>query len=195
MRVLRALPLALSLCAASAPGHAQAHAPVPRALSVAPDGSAVALSLPGFGMLVRRDASSPFAYACDALLRIVPSLDPPALARRDDGVLLLGTKAGLRAMTPDGCPHALAQPLPAAPVFALAISGQIAWAIAGHGLWRSLDAGEHWQQRGLFAGGGEVRGLLIEPSDPTPLYVSRARNVLSSRDAGARWRSSRRRAR
>ncbi|MET0340185.1 MAG: hypothetical protein ABW252_04255 [Polyangiales bacterium] len=175
--------LALSVCVA--PCVARAHAPLPRALSVARDGASVALSLPGFGMLVRGEEGQPFAYACDALLGIPLAIDPPALARRDDGVLLIGTSAGLRAMTPDGCPHALAEALPAAPVHALAIAGDVVYAVAGQGLWRSADLGEHWQPRAPFVGGERVAGMRVDPRDDARLYVSRASALLVFDGAGS----------
>jgi hypothetical protein len=177
-----ALLLAASVCCAST---VQAHFPLPRVLSVAADGSSVALSLPGFGLLVRGDAAQPFAYACDALLDVAPTNATPTLARRADGTLLLGTSSGLRAVSASGCPLPLEGALRSEPVFALALLGNDAYAVAGMGVWRSMDAGESWELRAPLASAEQVTAVLIDPSDPTRVHLSRGTAVLSSSDSGA----------
>jgi hypothetical protein len=186
------LALGLSLTAA----RASAHAPLPRGLAVSPTGDAVALALPGFGLLLRPAHAQHFVYACDALNGI-PSSDSPALMQYfSDGTLLLGSSGGLRILAADGCPHTDRDAnLGAAPVFALAIqqSSQVAYAIAaapGDGVWRSTDRGAHWEHRGTVEQPDAVNGLLVDPANPDTLYVSRfivgtGASLLVSNDAGA----------
>lgn len=184
--------LTLSLLVA----RAQAHAPLPRALAMSPEGGAVVLALPGFGLLVRPSADSRFAYACDALLGVPPSDNPALLSFFRDGSLLLGSPGGLRLMAADGCPrseqHAV---LGGAPIVALAIqpSTQVAYALAtehGDGVWRSSDQGVTWERRGSLDQLTQVTSLVLDPVDPAKLYVTRTEvdasvTLLVSSDAGA----------
>jgi len=187
------LALALSLTAT----RASAHAPLPRAVAVSPNGDAVALALPGFGLLLRPATAQHFAYACDALNGIPSSDSPPLMQYFSDGTLLLGSAGGLRVLAADGCPGTERDViLGTAPVFALAIqpSSQVAYAIAagvGDGVWRSSDRGAHWEHRGSVEQSDQVTGLLVDPSDSEKLYVSRAiagaagSRLLVSNDSGA----------
>jgi hypothetical protein len=187
------LALALSLSAT----RASAHAPLPRAVAVSPNGDAVALALPGFGLLLRSATAEHFSYACDALNEIPSSDSPPLMQYFSDGTLLLGSPGGLRVLAADGCPGAERDAmLGTAPVFALAIQppSQVAYAIAagvGDGVWRSTDRGAHWEHRGSVERSDQVTGLLVDPSDSAKLYVSRAiagaagSTLLVSNDSGA----------
>ena len=83
-----------------------AHAPLARAVAVGREGTAIALRMPGFGLLVRAPGDERFAYACDALLGWTPEDMQAPFAYLAGGELLVGTAHGLRAFTPSGCPAA-----------------------------------------------------------------------------------------
>ncbi len=140
----------------------------------------VALSLPGFGTVVRSAEGARFRYACDALLGVPLSNSAPALALRPDGTLLLGTASGLRAMTRDGCPSAVGG-LAQEAVHALAQDGATMFAFAGEGVWKSTDAGDNWQLQSPFAGGSQVTGVVFSNGK---LYASRGAQLLVSSDEG-----------
>src|ERR1700741_2317985 len=92
--------VAAALCCVS--GAVHAHAPQPRRVALTPDAAAVAVSLPGFGMLYRASADQPFFYVCDALLGIPPSDFVPPMAFLTDGSLLTASKGGVRLVAPNG---------------------------------------------------------------------------------------------
>lgn len=172
------LPFAAWACfTGSRPAHA--HAPLARALALSPDGSALALRMPGFGLLVRASTDAPFAYACDALLGVDPAQVSLPWAFRADGALLLATAAGLRALGAEGCPiDVTAVGLPAAPIVALVASPDhpdVLYAvIAGDepALHRSDDGGERWTRRAALPGAADVSALLVHPDDPARVYLS-----------------------
>jgi outer membrane protein assembly factor BamB len=151
------------------------------------EGGYVAVSLPGFGMVVRGGEGQRFKYACDALLDTPPSNTPPALALRPDGTLLIGSYDGLRAMGRDGCPRALEGALRSQPVYALAQDAATMFAFAGDGVWRSTDAGDSWELRSPFASGGLVTGFVLADGK---LYASQGARVLVSTDEGASFTAS-----
>ncbi|HEX5657640.1 MAG TPA: hypothetical protein VFX59_10620 [Polyangiales bacterium] len=128
-----------------------------------------------------------FAYACDALLGLPLSDTPPAMVRRADGSLLLGSASGLRATTAEGCPRPLAGELANVPVYALAGTGSTIFAFAGDGVYRSTDAGESWQLRSPFASGAMISALIHADGK---LYASRGTSVLVSSDDGASFEVS-----
>src|SRR6185312_11350261 len=74
------------------------HAPLAKRVELAPAGGSVALALPGFGVALRPDDATDFAYVCDALLTLPPSDLTPAMAYTGD-TLLIGTLTGLRAVS------------------------------------------------------------------------------------------------
>jgi len=158
---------------------AQAHAPEARGVAVTRDARAIAVALPGFGLLVRTAPAEPFSYVCDALLNTLPSDVVTPMAFVSDGSLLVGTGAGLRIVEPTGCPRSAAGgELSDAPVFALAVSSsspEVAYAAtAGSqpGVWRSGDAGRHWQLRSPLVGAQLVTALHVHPDQPDVVYVS-----------------------
>ncbi|MET0387730.1 MAG: hypothetical protein ABW321_17295 [Polyangiales bacterium] len=168
--------LVLALCSFALP--VNAHAPLPRAVAASPHGGALALALPGFGLLVRPHAEARFAYTCDAALGVPPSDRAATLRYFDDGTLLVGSPGGLRHVAADGCQlprrHAV---LGSEPISALAIhpATQLTYAIAagrGAGIWRSSDHGMGWEQRGPCPDPALVTGLVIDPEDNTQLFVS-----------------------
>jgi MYXO-CTERM domain-containing protein len=84
------------------PCSALAHAPVVRSAVQLSVGSTL-VTVPAFG-LVLGSTDAGFSYLCDAALDSPPSeLDYPVLERRD-GTLLIGTSAGLRLRSAQGCP-------------------------------------------------------------------------------------------
>lgn len=173
---LRGISLALSLWLAAA--SARAHAPEARNVALTPDGSAVALALPGFGLLWRAQPTQPFVYVCGALLGALPSAAVPSVAFFDDGTALWGSPDGLRVVARDGCPHSAESELYKAPVIALAIAQgapQLAYAVvAGDqpGLWRSMDGGAHWELRAALATAANVTALVVSSSDPSQVALS-----------------------
>jgi hypothetical protein len=173
-----------------------AHAPVPRRVVLTPDASAIALSLPGFGLLFRPRSDQPFSYVCDALLGLKPSDTVPSLAFLADGSLLIGSADGVRNLAPDGCPRANAGgELAAASVVAMAVrpgTPEIAYAVvsgSSAGLWRSLDGGKHWELRSKVDESELTSALVVSASNPDHVYLSvRAAAgpiVLASTDGGA----------
>ena len=100
----RALAAIGTIVCSSLSTNATAHAPLPRRAVFSVDGTAAAISLPGFGIVLRPDAGREFSYLCDALLDIPPSDAPPAMAFTEGGSLLVGSASGLRSVGADGCP-------------------------------------------------------------------------------------------
>lgn len=169
--------LAVATCALPLVAHA--HAPEPRGVALTNDASAIAVALPGFGLLVRPQPGAPFSYACDALLETLPSDVVTPLAFTDEGSLLVGTASGMRLLGSDGCPRSEGvNDLRDAPVFALAVSrsrptvAYAATAGAKAGLWRSEDSGRHWSLRSPLASAQLVTALRIHPDDPELVYMS-----------------------
>ena len=114
-------------------GTGEGDAPLPRGIAVSADGAGVALALPGFGLLLRRAADSPFVYACDAMLGVPPSDTPPALQYFADGSWLIGSSGGLHTFDADGCERAPAHvTLGRSLISALAIqpASQVAFVVA-----------------------------------------------------------------
>jgi hypothetical protein len=189
----------LSLCPAGS--SARAHAPLTRGLAVAPDpGGGNAVRMPGFGLLVRADEQSPFAYACDALLGIEPTETNTPLAYRGDGALLIGTRGGLRTVGPQGCPVAASSAgLAGVPIAALAVhpdDANLMYAVsagAGAAIYRSDDGGERWQLRSRLPDGEPISALLVARGNADRVYLSRPRgmqsSLLVSEDAGAAFAS------
>ncbi|HEX6239925.1 MAG TPA: hypothetical protein VFZ61_03485 [Polyangiales bacterium] len=173
---------------------ALAHAPETRGLALTPDGQAMAIALPGFGLVLRSGPSQPFVYTCGALLGIKPSTAVPALAFLDDGTLLVGSPDGLRKLGADGCPRASSHALVNTPVVALALAPSarhIVYAVvAGErpGVWRSVDGGEHWELRAPLVTPGAVSALVIASGDPERVVLSettpQATLVRASSDGG-----------
>jgi RNA polymerase sigma-70 factor (ECF subfamily) len=187
--------LVATLCFAA--GVARAHAPLARTVAVAPDaGGGMAVRMPGFGLVVRADEQSPFAYACDALLGIEPTETVTPLVYRGDGALLIGTRGGLRIVGADGCPAATsAAELAGVPIAALAVhpdDANLVYAVstgAGAAIYRSDDGGEHWQLRSQIGDGEPISALLLARGNADLVYVSRPSgmqsSLLVSEDAGA----------
>jgi hypothetical protein len=192
---LAATGLALSLVV---PGHALAHVPLARSVALAPQGTAAAVSLPGFGIAVRRDGDASFAYACDALLGIVSSdVTPPMVFTEFGGheTLLIGTDSGLRSVTADACPSdAFGGLLRQQPVLALAVlarSPNVVYAVTQRGsvrIARSDDGGLTWEMRATLPTAGPISGLVLDDADENAVYVSAAAptssTVFVSTDAG-----------
>jgi hypothetical protein len=160
-------------------GSASAHAPQGRNAVLSRDAAAIAIALPGFGLLMRSQPSQPFAYLCDALLGIQASDAVPALAFLSDGSLLVGAADGVRVIMPDRCPLAGADgPLSHADVIALAAdegASRIAYAVSGReraGLWFSEDGGRSWTLRSRPPNADSVSALLISADDPDQIYLS-----------------------
>jgi hypothetical protein len=152
--------------------------------------------MPGFGLLVRADEQAPFAYACDALLGILPTETTTPLAYRGDGALLVGTHAGLRILAAEGCPMvASSTELAGVPIAALAVhpgEPSVVYAATAEvepAIHRSSDGAEHWQLRARLPEGEPISALLPSPTDPDAVYLSQPRGELSSilvsEDAGA----------
>lgn len=179
---------------AAAPDIAQAHAPLSRDVAVGPRG-ALAVRMPGFGIVLRANDAAPFAYACDALLGLTPVDDPIAWAYRPDGALLLASTHGLALVSADGCGHDMVRDIGAVPVVALALSASrsVAYAVAegaAPGLYRSSDGGERWERRGVLPAASGESALRIDADDADTIFVSRATApgnsvVLRSSDGGA----------
>ncbi|MFT3923285.1 MAG: hypothetical protein QM778_12195 [Myxococcales bacterium] len=175
---------------------ARAHAPLPRQVLVTPDAAAIALDLPGFGLLLRARANQPFVYACSALLELVPNGDPPSLAFAADGSLLVGTQDGLLTVSPQGCPlESDDNELRHVPVRLLALQSvaegagmQVGYALTGGeapALWRSDDGGRHWTWRSELVGSSAFTALVMRSDRPDQLYLSSADVVYASEDGGA----------
>ena len=193
----RAAWLALWFTAAAPTAHA--HAPLARGLSIAPDGSGMALRMPGFGLLVGGGAQPSFAYACDALFELQPHEASAPVTYGEGGVLLVGTELGLRAASPDGCPRAAQTgELADVPVVALAThpsDTKLIYAVTGGNappaLYRSRDGGAHWELRSSLANAGGVTALVLDRVDPDVIYVSRTGGaddsgaIARSEDGGA----------
>jgi hypothetical protein len=174
---------ACALCCVAGP--AGAHAPLARDLALAPDGSGIAVRMPGFGLLVRRGEQEPFEYACDALLGLQPTEVSTPLAYRSDGALLLGSETGLRIIATDGCPmDASATDLVGAPVVALAAhpsDRNLIYAVTSGsdpGLHRSRDGGVRWTLRSRISADAKVSALLLDSDNPDTLYLSQTTGAL-----------------
>jgi hypothetical protein len=163
---------------------ARAHAPLPRALAVTTDASGIAVSMPGFGWLLRTpsadDGAPSFVYACDALLGVSPLEEHLPMLYRSDGTLIVGTAHGIRFVTAEGCPT------PATPLSDQAISALAARPADGAAdrlytigarvdlapsVQRSDDGGEHWTAGATLAA-LPVTALVLGAGDPDTLYVS-----------------------
>jgi hypothetical protein len=190
---LRALCMGLGLVAAVATSPARAHAPLARAVAVAPDGSgALVVRMPGFGFLVRSARDASFAYACDALYGVSPLEESTPLAYRADGTLLVGTPSGLRVVERDGCPTDVR--LPGVAVLALAVhDGGRIYAItqaidAPPVVQRSDDGGERWQSLAALDM-VLVTALVLDASNADRLFVSQSTAagavLTTSQDGGA----------
>ncbi|MEY4513585.1 MAG: hypothetical protein RLZZ450_5707, partial [Pseudomonadota bacterium] len=171
----------LVVAACAVPVVARAHAPEPRGVALSKDATSLAVALPDFGLLVRTAPSAPFSYVCDALLETLPSDVVTPMAFTEDGSLLVGTAAGMRLIGADGCPRSDAvSELRDAPVFALVVSASradLAYAVtagAQAGLWRSNDAGRHWELRSPLANAQLVTALRISPDQPDVVYMSQS---------------------
>lgn len=194
--------LALTLTAVTEVAHA--HAPESRRVALSRDAAAIAVAIPGFGLLHRARAEASFVYVCDALLGARPTDVVPTLAFLRDGSLLVGSIDGVRVLGPDGCPRSETTREPArdassdlrdATVIALAAhqgETETAYAVtagAGGGLWRSRDGGRGWLLRATLALPERVTALLASPDDPELIYLSQpsgqSSTILLSRDGGA----------
>jgi hypothetical protein len=189
----RFLALGALSCGASV---AHAHAPQARSVALTPDGAAVAIAMPGFGILLRSRASQPFAYLCDAALEQQPTDAVPSLVFLSDGSLLIGSADGARILGPNGCPgEPITSNLASAVIVAVAAQPRtdIVYAVtAGDlpGLWRSTDAGRSWQLQSSLSHAELVSALRVSPDDSDTLYLSRGGSpgksaLLVSTDAGA----------
>lgn len=169
-----------------------AHAPLARAVAVGREGAAIALRMPGFGLLVRAPGDERFAYACDALLGWTPEDMQAPFAYLAGGELLVGTAHGLRAFTPSGCPAAESVRLADVPIAAIAVhpghSARV-YAVSAEltpGLYRSEDGGASFALRGRLQAGTPVSALLLDPRDPEVVLVSQQGALLArSEDGGA----------
>lgn len=173
---------------------AHAHAPLPQRVAVTSDGGAIALSLPGFGLVFRAREGQPFAYACDALLGIAPSDRAPALSFLRDGSLLMGSPSGVRIVSAEGCPGAAIDgPLASAAIVTMSKgAADTVYAVASggaSGLWRSSDGGQHWQLRAAVADSENATALAVSARSPEQLYISlragAGATLLASNDGGA----------
>jgi hypothetical protein len=165
------------------------------------EGSAAAISLPGFGILVRSDATSDFAYVCDALLDVYPSDVPREMAFVEGGALLVGSGSGLRSVTADGCPERdFGGALANAPVVALAVhphSPNVVYALTqttNTTLAQSSDGGRTWETRATWPEVGPVTALVLSDTDASSVYVSQLApgsqsTVRVSTDGGASFSS------
>lgn len=159
------------------------------------------MSMPGFGIAMRAGSDRGFAYACDALIGIPPSDVAPALAFTDGGNLLVGTAAGLRGVTADGCPRSdFGGELARARVVALAAhprSPNIVYAVTQgmtSEIARSSDGGQTWEIRSTWPERDPVTALVLDDADPNVLYVSQdapvnRSTVRVSNDGGATFAS------
>jgi hypothetical protein len=181
---------------------ALAHAPLARRAVFSVDGSAAAVSLPGFGIAIRSDATSDFAYLCDALLEIPPS-DVPREMAFVEGALLVGSGAGLRSVTADGCPQSeLDGTLASAPVVALAahprapnVGYAVTQSTTNTTLARSPDGGRTWEMRATWPEVGPVTALVLGDTDTNAVYLSQVTPgsrsaVRVSTDGGVSFSSS-----
>jgi hypothetical protein len=84
------------------PTSALAHAPVVRSAVQLSDGSTL-VTVPAFGLVLGSADAGP-SYLCDAALGSPPSETDYAVLERRDGTLLIGTSAGLRLRSAQGCP-------------------------------------------------------------------------------------------
>jgi hypothetical protein len=178
----------LALAACWLPGSVQAHAPLARGLVLAREGGAMFVRLPGFGWVLRSGEQQPFAYACDALVGVLPGETVTPMVARADGALLVGTASGLRALDARGCPLPVIDgELGTAPISALAIAadGMISYAAAagaGAALHRSDDGGASWVKRAALPSDQPVTGLQITGDDGEHVHVS-----VGSTDVSAAW--------
>ncbi len=191
---LRGAVLVASLSCAI--GAAHAHAPLARDVQLAPDGDGVAVRLPGFGLLVRTDEQR-FAYACDALLGLQPDEEQAPLVYLADGSLLIGTRGGLRHVSPSGCPVAGTPTgiigLPIVELVTHASDRERVYAVTGEplpALYRSADGGSSWEPRAQLTSGHAVTALQLDPADPEIVYVTattgtQTSSLARSTDGGA----------
>jgi hypothetical protein len=156
-----------------------AHVAQARSAAFSPSGTALAVSLPGFGVAVRPEADRPFSYVCDALLEATPSDVAPPMAFTDGGTLLIGTGSGLRALAHGGCPdRSYGGELRSLPVVALAVhprSPSLAYAVVQREGWhvaRSEDAGRTWEIRSRLPTDEPVSALVLDDTDTSAVYVS-----------------------
>ncbi len=189
--------LAAAACGVAAAGLASAHAPLARGVSVAREGAAVAVRMPGFGLLVRAPGADDFIYACDALLGLSPETMQAPVAYLAGGDLLVGTPSGVRAFTASGCPATEGERLADVPSAALAIHPSDADRVVAvsaelvPAVYRSDDAGFSFALQGRLDGaGGLVTALLLDPNDPDVVLVSRQGSmaIARSEDSGATFR-------
>lgn len=175
----RAWPTLFAAAVCCNTSSAVAHAPQARSAALTSNAAAIAIALPGFGILTRSQASQPFAYVCDAALAHQPSDLAPSLAFQSDGSLLVGTSDGLRILGPNRCPLDNAgNDLSGAVVVAVATHREtpnLAYAVtAGDrpGLWRSTDGGRRWQMRSPLTAADSISALLFDPSAPDTVNLS-----------------------
>lgn len=189
----------LALCTALlgvAPSTALGHAAVARSVAIAPEGEAIALRVPGFGVVIRADAERGFAYACDALMNVAPSdLAPPlAFTAKDTtatvDTLLVGTPSGLRHLSLDGCPRAgEGGALRGWLVLALGVhprSRNVVYTAAERGsvrVARSEDGGRTWELRATLPTTEPVSALVLDDENEDAVYVSQGGRMLVSGDA------------
>jgi hypothetical protein len=185
--IIAGVALAAVVCCTTAA--VQAHAPLPRALAIAPGGG-VAVRMPGFGWLVGDGEA--FAYACDALLGVSPLEEHAPMAYRSDGALLVGTAHGVRWLDATGCPSSTVA-LDGTPIVALAVRGQRVVALGQAAdsppfVHVSDDDGETFQL-GAELALEPLTSLVLDASDADTVYVSRATAIDVSIDAGVTFRS------
>jgi hypothetical protein len=176
---------------------AYAHAPLARSLAVGEDG-AIAVHMPGFGIVLRTHEGMPYAYACNALVGLDPTDASIVWLRRDDGSLLAGTARGLLRMGADGCGFRRIDALADVPVTALAGgAGSAAIYAVTEGARPALrvsdDGGERWEVRGELPAATGDTALLVDAGS-TRVYVSRVTGagtsaVLRSDDDGRTFES------
>jgi hypothetical protein len=172
--------VAVALCWLT-PAVASAHAPLVRRAVFSRDGTAAAISLPGFGIAMRSSADTDFFYICDALLDIPPSDAAPVLAFTEGGALLVGSPSGIKGVGPDGCPRSgFGGDLSHARVVALAVharSPNVVYAVtqgASTELARSDDGGQTWVVRATWPEIDAVSALVLGDTDVDSVYVSQA---------------------
>jgi hypothetical protein len=150
---------------------------------------------------MRRDAEQPFSYICNALLQIPQSDEPSPMAFTADGSLLIGTGAGLRSVTPAGCPRTPPDTtLQTEPIFAVRVhpkAQDLVYAVtdgAAPRVARSTDGGLTWAFKASLRAGDTVTALVLDDSAEDVLYVTQASvsggsTLLVSRDGGASFSS------
>lgn len=160
--------------------NASAHAPLARRAALSADGSAAAISLPGFGILIRSATTNGFAYVCDALLGVYPSDAPHEMAFVEGGALLVGSSSGLRRVAPGGCPERdVGGALASAPIVGLAAhpdSLNVVYAVTQTATsttaTRSSDGGRTWETGATWPEVGPVTALVLGDTDVNSMSVS-----------------------